>query len=52
MGKEHIYNKTKDKQNYDDNYLKIDKLNKQVYVNNELVKLTSIEFKLLNYFSR
>lgn len=43
------YNKTQDSQNYDDNYLKIDKLNKQVYVNNELVKLTSIEFKLLNY---
>ena len=43
------YNKTQDNQNYDDNYLKIDKLNKQVYVNNELVKLTSIEFKLLNY---
>jgi two-component system response regulator RegX3 len=43
------YNKTQDSQNYDDNYLKIDKLNKQVYVNNELVKLTPIEFKLLNY---
>jgi two-component system response regulator RegX3 len=43
------YNKTQDSQNYDDNYLKIDKLNKQVYVKNELVKLTPIEFKLLNY---
>lgn len=43
------YKKTQDSQNYNDNYLKIDKLNKQVYVNNELVKLTSIEFKLLNY---
>jgi two-component system response regulator RegX3 len=43
------YNKTQDSQNYDDNYLKIDKLDKQVYVKNELVKLTPIEFKLLNY---
>lgn len=38
-----------DKKEYNDNHLKIDFINKEVYVNNELVKLTSLEFKLLAY---
>ena len=38
-----------DKKEYNDNHLKIDFVNKEVYVENELVKLTSLEFKLLAY---
>ena len=34
---------------FNDNYLKIDNVNKSVYVKGELVKLTSLEFKLLSY---
>lgn len=38
-----------DKKEYNDNYLKIDFINKEVYVKEEQVKLTSLEFKLLAY---
>lgn len=34
---------------YNDNYLRVDFQNKCVYVNNKLVKLTSLEYKLLVY---
>ena len=34
---------------YDDGNLKVDYINKEVYVNNSEVKLTSLEFKLLTY---
>ena len=34
---------------YNDGHLKIDNINKCVYVDNTLVKLTSLEFKLLTY---
>lgn len=38
-----------EKKLYNDNYLKIDFVNKEVYVKEEQVKLTSLEFKLLAY---
>ena len=38
-----------EKKLYDDNYLKIDFVNKEVFVKEEQVKLTSLEFKLLAY---
>ena len=38
-----------EKKLYDDNYLKIDFINKEVYVDNKQIKLTSLEFKLLAY---
>ena len=41
--------KKEEKEEYDDNYLKIDYTNKEVYINNEIVKLTSLEYKLLTY---
>ena len=34
---------------YNDNHLRIDFKNKEVYVDNSLVKLTSLEYKLLTY---
>ena len=34
---------------YNDNYLRVDYKNKEVYVDNKLVKLTSLEYKLLTY---
>ena len=41
--------KKEEKEEYNDNYLKIDYVNKEVYVNTEMVKLTSLEYKLLTY---
>jgi two-component system response regulator RegX3 len=38
-----------DKKEYNDNHLKIDFINKEVYVDNNIVRLTSLEFKLLAY---
>ena len=38
-----------EKKLYNDNYLKIDFVNKEVFVKEEQVKLTSLEFKLLAY---
>lgn len=38
-----------EKKVYDDKYLKVDFINKMVYVKDEVVKLTSLEFKLLSY---
>lgn len=38
-----------DKKEYNDNHLKIDFINKEVYVDNKQIKLTSLEFKLLAY---
>ena len=38
-----------DKKEYNDNHLKIDFINKEIYVDNNIVKLTSLEFKLLAY---
>ena len=43
------FNNTNNNDNYDDGYLKIDFKNNIVLVNNEEVKLTSIEYKLLFY---
>ena len=34
---------------YDDGNLKVDDINKSVYINNNEVKLTSLEYKLLTY---
>ena len=34
---------------YDDGNLKVDYINKTVYINNNEVKLTSLEYKLLTY---
>ena len=34
---------------YNDGHLKIDFINKEIYVNDNLVKLTSLEYKLLSY---
>ena len=34
---------------YDDGNLKVDYINKEVYIKNNLVKLTSLEYKLLTY---
>ncbi len=36
---------------YDDGYLKIDNINKTVFVNSEEKKITAIEWKLLNYLA-
>ena len=41
--------KKEEMKEYDDNYLRIDYVNKSVFVNNNLVKLTSLEYKLLTY---
>jgi len=41
--------KKEDLEEYNDNYLRVDFINKEVYVNNKLVKLTSLEYKLLTY---
>ena len=43
------FNNTNNNDNYDDGYLKIDFKNNIVLVNNEEVKLTSIEYKVLFY---
>lgn len=42
------YNK-KSKDTYDDGYLKVDYTNKEVYVKDNKIKLTSLEYKLLTY---
>lgn len=34
--------KKKDLEEYNDNYLRVDFINKEIYVNNKLVKLTSL----------
>ena len=41
--------KKEELKDFNDGYLKIDFVNKEVYVEGKLVKLTSLEFKLLNY---
>ena len=41
--------KKDESKDYNDGVLRIDYINKEVYVNNELAKLTNIEYKLLTY---
>ena len=41
--------KKDDNKDYNDGYLKIDNINHKAYVNNNEIKLTSLEFKLLSY---
>lgn len=43
--------KKEEAKDFNDGHLRIDYLNKEVYVDNKLVKLTSIEIKLLMYLS-